>query len=563
MFHLNAINLTEFDYRTQFSVNNLIALQWTILNDMTVAEQIAGILSGAGVRFVFGVPGGPSIPYMEAFRKVGIEFILTSHESAAGTMASVTGRMTGIPGVCHGTFGPGAVNLASGAGGALLDRSPVIILTSEIDNNMLGRTVQMNIDHQKLFQPLTKATFRINPGNAAFILLKALDICREEYPGPVHIGLPADIACLEAAEPGSNTYESEKKNHLNDKGSINAILENCRKPLLAVGLTSARYALGDKLSEFLLHTKIPVVLTPMAKGLLPEDHPCYAGVFFHALSNYLGDILEDIDLVIGLGYDPVEYNYESWMPDVPLIDFTTAETDLPAVKHVTRFTGSPGEWFTILEQLHMGQLIFNKIKIDSVRNETNAVLYGLTDHFGPVTALRVLRKALPADAIVTFDVGSHLHLAGQYWDTFGRQNMIMTNGWSGMGFGLPAALAAGILSPGSVIVCVTGDGGFLMNAGEIITARRYNLPIITVVLSDGELNLIKLKQSWQDLPPYATKLYEDDLFSAEMFLGIRILHADSEESMKSAINMALSMKKPVIINARIDPDDYNWLVVRK
>jgi acetolactate synthase-1/2/3 large subunit len=530
---------------------------------MTVAEQIAGILSDTGVRYVFGVPGGPSIPYMEAFRKAGIEFILTSHESAAGTMASVTGRLTGIPGVCHGTFGPGAVNLASGAGGALLDRSPVIILTSEMDDNMIGRTTQMNIDHQKLFQPLTKATFRVNPGNAAGILLKALDICREEYPGPVHIGLPSDIACLEAAEPGSYSYESEKKDHINDTGRISTLLENCRKPLIAVGLTSARFALGERLSEFLRYTRIPVVLTPMAKGLLPEDHPCYAGVLFHALSNYIGEILEDIDLVIGLGYDPVEYNYESWIPDVPLIDFTTTETDLPALNQVARFTGSPGEWFTILEQLQRGQLIFNQMKIDSVRNETKAVFNGLTDHFGPVTALSVLREAFPADAIVTFDVGSHLHLAGQYWNTSGRQNMIMTNGWSGMGFGLPAALAAAISSPGSVIVCVTGDGGFLMNAGEIITARRYNLPVITVVLSDGEMNLIRLKQSWQDLPQYATLLYEDDLFNAEMFLGIRILFADSEESMKSAINMALSMKKPVIINARIDPDDYKWLVVRK
>jgi acetolactate synthase-1/2/3 large subunit len=530
---------------------------------MTVAEQIAGILSGAGVRFVFGVPGGPSIPYMEAFRKAGIEFILTSHESAAGTMASVTGRITGIPGVCHGTFGPGAVNLASGAGGALLDRSPVIILTSEMDDNMIGRTAQMNIDHQRLFQPLTKATFRVNPGNAADILLNALDISREEFPGPVHIGLPSDIACLEAAEPDRYIFESVKKDPLNDTAKISALLENCRKPLIAVGLTSARYSLGEKLSDFLRQTKIPVVLTPMAKGLLPEDHPCYAGVLFHALSNYLEDILDDTDLVIGLGYDPVEYNYESWMPDVPLIDFTTRETDLPDVNQVTRFTGSPGEWFTILKHVHAKQLIFNQIKIDSVRNEMDAVFNGLTDHFGPVTALRVLREAIPADAIVTFDVGSHLHLAGQYWITFGRQNMIMTNGWSGMGFGLPAALAACISSPGSVIVCVTGDGGFLMNAGEIVTARRYNLPVITVVFSDGELNLIKLKQSWQDLPHYATKLYEEDLFSAEMFLGVRILFADSEDSMKSATNMALSMKKPVIINARIDPVDYKWLVVRK
>jgi acetolactate synthase-1/2/3 large subunit len=132
-----------------------------------------------------------------------------------------------------------------------------------------------------------------------------------------------------------------------------------------------------------------------------------------------------------------------------------------------------------------------------------------------------------------------------------------------MGFGVPAALAAKIICPGSTVVCVTGDGGFLMTAGEILTARRYNLQVITVVFSDGELNLIKLKQSWQDLSPYGTNLYSGDLFDSASFFGVGVLNADSEESMRIALNEALSLNKPVIINARIDPDDYKWLVVRK
>lgn len=530
---------------------------------MTVAEHIADILSNAGVRFVFGVPGGPSIPYMEAFRKKGIEFILTSNESAAGVMASVTGRLTGIPGVCHATFGPGAVNLASGAGGALLDRSPVIILTSEIDDRMLGRTTQMNIDHQKLFLPVTKATFRVNHLNAAEVLSGALAICTDELPGPVHIGLPSDIACLETTRNFKEIPGQEPAKPFPDIAQIKTLLGNCVNPVIAVGLTAARYSIGTRLSEFLRHTRIPVVLTPMAKGILPEDHPCYAGVLFHALSNSLDNLLDNVDLVIGLGYDPVEYNYESWMPDVPLLDFTTAMTDLPFVKNVTRYTGKPDEWFRILGFLNQKLLTFNQLKIESVRNETRAVFNGLTGHFGPVTALRVLREAIPADTIVSFDVGSHLHVAGQYWNTYGRQNMMITNGWSGMGFGLPAALAASLSSAGSTVVCVTGDGGFLMSAGEIITARRYNLPVITVVFSDKELNLIKLKQSWQGLDHYGTSLYDGDLFGAGDFFGISVLPADSEETMKNAILMALSMKKPVIVNARIDPDDYRLLIVSR
>jgi len=182
------------------------------------------------------------------------------------------------------------------------------------------------------------------------------------------------------------------------------------------------------------------------------------------------------------------------------------------------------------------------LKIKSVRNKMGSVFNSLTDHFGPVTALRILREEIPADTIVTFDVGSHLHLAGQYWNTFGMQKMIISNGWSGMGFGLPAAIAASLSSPGSAVVCVTGDGGFLMNAGEIMTARRYNLPVITVVFSDGEMNLIKLKQSWQNLPKYGTGLYDGDIFGASDFFGIRVFHAYSEDTMKNAVLAALSIK---------------------
>jgi len=139
----------------------------------------------------------------------------------------------------------------------------------------------------------------------------------------------------------------------------------------------------------------------------------------------------------------------------------------------------------------------------------------------------------------------------------------MTNGWSGMGFGIPAALAAKINSPEATVVCITGDGGFLMMAGEMITAKRYNLPVIVVVFSDGELNLIKVKQSWKNLLPYGTILYQGDLFGADVFMGIKVLRADSYESMRKSIIEALSVNEPMIINAVIDPEDYKWLIVRR
>jgi len=530
---------------------------------MTIAEYIANQLFNHGIRYVFGIPGGPSIPYLEAFKGAGIEFILTSNEASAGIMADVTARLSGNPGVCHATFGPGATNISTGVGGALLDRSPVIVFTSEMNDSMLNRTTQMNINHQKLFEPITKATFRLTPENVVEVMESAFRLCQESYPGPVHIGLPSDISDIEINTQPSEGFIAENNYYHNNIQKIISLLEKSRRPLLAVGLTAARLNLKDKLLSFLDAYKMPVVITPMAKGLIPEDHPCYGGVLFHSLSDYLEDIYEKSDMVIGIGYDPVEFNYEAWMPDVPLLHFDLRETDMPSSVSVTQFIGPPEEWFDILNNLNIGSLIFEDTVLKGIRDEMASVYNGFTNHFGPAAALRILQDELPDDTILTTDVGSHLHLAGQFWQTHDRGKIIMTNGWSAMGFGIPAAMAAQINNPEATVVCITGDGGFLMMAGEIVTLKRYDLPVIVVVFSDGELNLIKVKQSWKELPAYGTLLYQGDLFGSDIFLGIKVLRADSIEEMRKAIIEALSVNEAVIINAVIDPEDYKWLIVRR
>lgn len=530
---------------------------------MTTSDYIANQLFNAGVRFVFGIPGGPSIPYMNSFKKAGIEFILTSNEASAGIMADVSARLTGIPGVCHATFGPGATNISTGIGGALLDRSPVIVLTSETDDKMKGRTTQMNIDQQKLFEPLTKATFRLNRNNVAHVLHQALRLCMEEYPGPVHIGLPSDIADFEVSEDMEVIPENGTRKYPNDIEKIKSLLAGTRRPLLAVGLTAKRLGIRKELLSFLEQYMVPVVITPMAKGLISEENPSYTGVLFHALSDYLEDIYEATDLVIGIGYDPVEFNYESWMPDVPLIHFGTTMVDMPESENIFQYAGPADEWFGLLKNINRGSLIFEKNIIKAIRDEMSSVFNGFTGHFGPVAVMKILKEELPLNSIITADVGSHLHLIGQFWDTGGRDNLIMTNGWSGMGFGIPSAMAASICMPRSKIVCITGDGGFLMMAGEMVTAKRYNLPIIVVVISDGELNLIKLKQTWQEISPYGTSLYQGDLFGSDTFLGVKVFKADNHEAMSKCISKSLTLNEPVIINAMVDPDDYKWLVVKR
>lgn len=526
---------------------------------MTIEELLARILRDHGVKRFFGIPGGPSIPYMEAFRKAGIEFILTSHESSAAVMADVTARLTGVTGVCHATFGPGATNLSTGVGGALLDRSPILALTSEMPDDWLGRTAQMNIDHQSLFKPLTKATFRLNEADAGEIIGNSLGIANEEYPGPVHIGLPSGLAGQSIREPAEVRYIPITRERFQTEERVKVLLASSRRPMIAVGLTAMRRGTGEALLKFLDRHPVPVVLTPMARGLLSSSHPSYAGVLFHALSDRLKRVTDEADLVIGLGYDPVEYNYESWMPKVPLVHFDTRITDLH-IKGSIQSVSAPEKWFEALSVLR-GAPGMTALAAE-VRAEIASGLHTGSKGFSPVTAISILKESLPAEAVVTADVGSHLHLLGQMWDVPSPGKLIMTNGWSSMGFGVPAALAAALVSRDNPVVCITGDGGFLMHAGEILTARRYGLKIVVVVLSDGELNLIRLKQSWKNASPYGTTLCHGPLFCSDTFLGMEVLSARDAKQMQNAVGRALQSDNSVIIEAIVDPSVYSELVVR-
>jgi acetolactate synthase I/II/III large subunit len=548
---------------------------------MDVAHFTAKALREKGVRYVFGIPGGPSIPYMEAWREAGIEFILTSGEAAAGIMADVTARVTGTPGVCHATFGPGAVNLASGAGCALLDRSSLIAFTTELPVSMAGRTTQMGINHQELFKPVTKATFRLSPEKCSAQLERAFAIAAEEYPGSVHIGLPSDISGMEVSElsgddmkrAGEAGVEQDFQSGSTDASatisdsdlynSVIKLLSSAKRPLFAVGLTAARCGVSELLLKLLAMSPVPVVLTPMAKGVIPSDHRCNAGVLFHALSDRLKQVTAESDLVIGIGYDQVEYNYESWMPAVPLVHFGTVLTDMPGNMSVVQVPGEAGIWFRLLEKGLGRRDYLTGRNVDRSRNEISEVFDQCSAKWGPVAVMKELRDNAPAGTVLTCDVGSHLHMAGQYWPADTPGQFVITNGWSTMGFGIPSALAVKLNRPGTAVFCVTGDGGFLMSAGEMMTARRYKLNIKVVVISDRELNLIKVKQSWKKLNSYATTIVDGEMFGADMFLGVKVFHATDSASMKEAIESAMLIDEPVIINAIVPGDDYSRLIVRQ
>lgn len=553
----------------------------------TVALTLVESLRDLGVKHVFGVPSGGWVDYMEAIRQTdGIEFILTSHEGGASFMADVCGRLTGVPGICFGTFGPGATNLATGVGSAQLDRSPVIALTDEMPEAMRSRVTQMGIDHQALFAPITKWTTRLSARNAGSIIEDAARVATAEPPGAVHIGMPVNIAAENAAalpainpttNPATNPADASPADDAADGellSKAHSLLAKADYPAMVLGLGAVRAGLRDDLIAFAETHNMPVLLTPMAKGMIPEDHSLYAGVLFHALSDQVAETHAQADLILAVGYDPVEFNYESWMRDVPLIDINSQPLDIDprqysstlhlggdiaeTFKHFAKTPARATSW-------DIDALMARKAAIfEQMSPQKSQARPDKPNRMGPCATLDVLRGVLPHDGIMTCDVGAHTHLIGQKWPTPMPGTQIMSNGWSAMGFGLPAAIAAKLCRPDQHVCAVLGDGGFLMTAGELATALRYNLNIVVLILTDNDLALIRIKQQRKDNPIYGTPVRASEgTIGGDNIFGVPVLKAHNEAELEDRLSDAFGREGPVIVEAFIDSGEYDDLVLKK
>jgi acetolactate synthase-1/2/3 large subunit len=537
----------------------------------TVARQFADALKEIGVKFVFGVPSGNMIDYIEAIRKTeGLEFILTAHESAAGFMAAVSGRLTGIPGACFGTFGPGATNLATGVGCGFLDRLPLLAFTDEMPASMRHRVTQMNINHQALFRPITKSTTRLKKRDVKQTIFEAAQKALSGFPGPVHIGVPGGLASAVVNEEvywhlfREKLMNSEPANLLSRVPVIEKRFNAAKKPLIAVGLDAVRADAGMKIRQLSEKLNAPVVLTPMAKGILPESHPLYGGVLFHALQEIVAQTYAEADTIIGIGYDPVEVNYEQWMPRVPLIHIgeNPADIDRKRIPEVLNLAGNIHSILDTLLTLHLSLSGWNLLEIGNRKKELFNRLEPAENTFGPKAVIAGLRKCLPPEGILTVDVGAHLHLVGQQWITPSPEKILMTNGWSSMGYAIPAAIAAKLHHPEFPVACLTGDGGFQMMAGELATAKRLNLPIVFIVVSDDNLSLISLKQKKKGFnQDYGTSLGVRVSTPANFYFGVPVLQVQTREEYHSALMDAFRQTGPVLIEAIVDGSEYEGLVL--
>jgi acetolactate synthase-1/2/3 large subunit len=340
-------------------------------------------------------------------------------------------------------------------------------------------------------------------------------------------------------------------------------LRQAKRPLLVLGLSCLRTTGWDALQQFIDRQRLPVVLSPMAKGFLREDHPSYVGVVFHALSNIVAETIQEADLVLAIGYDPVEFNYEEWLTDVPLLHVDTVPADVDASCHLAaEVVGDIGTALRFLATLPPVPHTWDLTAIGERRQRMFATLTAPRTTLAPSQVLGAIQELLPADGFLTCDVGAHTHLIGQLWRTPAPGHLVMTNGWSSMGFGIPAALATQLCYPQRKVVCVTGDGGFLMMVGEMATAGRLGLPVVFVVLVDRHLQLITLKQEHQGFPCYGTPLFPAAYPPPSHYFGVPVTTARTGAEVHDAIARGLQAAGPVIVEALVDPAEYEHLILR-
>jgi len=266
--------------------------------------------------------------------------------------------------------------------------------------------------------------------------------------------------------------------------------------------------------------------------------------------------------VIGVGYDPVEFNYEDWAPrDVPIVHVDTVPCDLAASHTLASdVVGDIGASLDHLAALAPVDYSWDLAALPAHRRRLAASLTPPTSAFSPHHVVAAMRELLASDGILAVDVGAHTHLFGQLWDTRGPGNLLVSNGWSSMGFSVPAAIAAKLARPDRQVAACTGDGGYLMMVGEINTAVRLRLPVVFVVLRDRYLSLIRVKQTRRQFAWSGVHLYGDDYRPSDTLFGAPVVVAGSEEAFRAAFASALSGAGPVVIEAVVDPGEYDEIV---
>ncbi len=533
----------------------------------TAAQLIARRLAEAGCRRVFGIPGGEILTLMEAFRAEGIDFVLAKHENSAGFMAEGAWHATGAPPVMLATIGPGVTNAVNVVANAKLDRVPLLFITGAVDPAERHTYTHQVVDHGAILRPVVKASFDLVPGAADVIVDKALAIAMDAPPGPVHIDVPVSLAGSE--EPDASPVRrprpiANQPASSEDLVSARHLLSGAERPLMIVGSETLHYPdAPDMLAALSLDFSIPVLTTYKAKGTYPEDDFLSLGAagLSPLADKHIFPLLEQSDLLILVGYDPVEMRHAWVAPwdsaQKPVIEFTaTPNTHYVHMSNVSFVGDIAASLRTLAIKLTPNPESWPDGEPARVRQEL-AVAFKAEEAWGPAAIPHELRKHLPPEAIVAVDTGAHRIVFSQVWICHKPRTLLQSVGLGTMGCALPLAMGAKLAAPERPVVAVTGDAGLEMVLGELATLRDLKLPVVVIVYVDESLALIEKKQREVKLPNLGVDFGATDFAAVAQALGGRGLKVRDRKGLAAAVKDALSAKTFTVIAAEVGRKAYD------
>jgi len=530
------------------------------INKIKASDLFVKALENEGVEYIFGIPGEENLDFLNSLKDSKIKLILTRHEQGAGFMAATYGRLTGKPGVCLSTLGPGATNFVTPAAYAQLGAMPMLMITGQkpIKESKQGRF--QIVDIVDMMRPITKYTRQIVSGNSIpAIVREAFRIAVEERPGAVHLELPEDIA----GEKTKNSVlpaQVVRRPDADEKAVLNAVemIYKSKQPLLLIGAGANRNRTSLALEKFIEKTGIPFFNTQMGKGVVDERHPLFLGTAALSDNDYVHCAIKKADLIINVGHDVIEKPPFFMKEDgkkVIHINFFPARIDevyfpqlnvvgdiATTVNHLSRHIEKQEHWdFSFYKNLKKD---IDK-HISEKRDDTRFPVI-------PQYLVSIVRKSMPCDGIVTLDNGIFKIWFARNYLCHEPNTLLLDNALATMGAGLPSAIGAGIVYPGKKVIAVCGDGGFMMNSQELETAVRLGLNIVVLILNDSAYGMIRWKQAAMNFADYGLTFQNPDFVKyAESYgaMGHRIKKA---EELAECLGKCLEIPGVHVIDVPVD-----------